>query len=56
MIVGLTTNSYFDINDLDIPVKTLDEYLFNEQLDETKRTRREVTLNYNEAVFNDRMV
>lgn len=53
LIVGLTTNSFFDSDDFEVPIKTLDDYLFLEQLDPTTQTRREVTLNYNRAYFND---
>ena len=53
LIVGLTTNSFFDSDDFEAPIKTLDDYLFLEQLDPTTQTRREVTLNYNRAYFND---
>ena len=55
MIVGLMTNSFFDSKDYENPIKTIGDYIFNEQLDEDKNTRREVTLNYNIAVFNDRL-
>ena len=35
LIVGLTTNSFVDSTDFVDPIKTLDDYLFMEQLDET---------------------
>lgn len=55
VIVGLTTNSYVDSLDYDEPIKTVDDYIFYDQLDATSNTRREVILNYNIAKFNDKI-
>lgn len=55
VIVGLTTNSYVDSTDYDEPIKTVDDYIFYDQLDVTSNTRREVILNYNIAKFNDKI-
>ncbi len=56
MIVGLMTNSFFDTADFDDPVKTIGDYIFMDQLDPATQSRREVSLNYNIGIFNDKLV
>lgn len=54
MITGVLTNSYVDSETFDSdPIKTMDDYIFMEQLDPALNTRREVRLNYNIANFVD---
>ena len=54
LLTGVVTNSYVDSSDYDTPIKTLPDYIFNEQIiNFTAQTRRQVTLNYNKAKFND---
>ena len=55
LLIGLTSNSFVDSTEFDDPIKTQDEYIFNDQLDPDKNIRREVTLNYNIAKFNDKL-
>lgn len=50
------TNSYFDIGDLEVPIKTLDDYIIYHQVDINERKMQEVILNRNDATFNDKMV
>ena len=55
IIIGLNTNSYVESLDYDAPIKTIDDYLFYEQLDANVNSRRQVELNYNIAKFNDNL-
>ena len=41
LLTGVVTNSYVDSSDYDTPIKTLPDYIFNEQIiDFTAQTRR----------------
>ena len=55
ILIGLNTNSYVESLDYEAPIKTIDDYLFYEQLDANVNTRRQVELNYNIAKFNDNL-
>ena len=37
MLVGVVTNSYVDSSDYDSPIKTLTDYIFNEQITDYKK-------------------
>ena len=56
LLVGIMTNSYFETSDLESPIKTIDEYIFNHQINTSENIFKEVILNYNEANLNDQMM